>query len=114
MDIFAIICSDGALTSRADIAQCQNEKWIPIAVINDGGKITVILFYDLQVAMKFIKRNFSKDWTRGIINLSDDQLEWMRDQGWEVKVLTYPQLLKDKLGYAILEFQSEVNVTIKG
>ena len=114
MDVFAVICSDGAIANRDDVNQCQREKWLPIAATVSGDKTTVILFYDLQVAVKFIKRNFPKEWTRGIINLTNSQLEWMRDQGWEVKVLTYPQLLKDTLGYTILEFQSEMDMKVRG
>ena len=39
MDIFAVICSDGALTDRTDVNQCQNERWMPVATINDGDKV---------------------------------------------------------------------------
>lgn len=116
MDVFAVICSDGAITNRDDVKQCQNEKWMPVATISKDGKITVLLFYDYQVAAKFIKRNYPRDWTRGIINLTEDNLKWMRDQGWESKVLSYPQLLKDApgFGYEILQFQSEMDVVIRG
>lgn len=116
MDVFAVLCSDGAITSRDDVKQCEREKWLPVASLNKDGKVTVLLFYDLQVAVKFIKRNYSKEWTRGIINLTTTQLEWMSSQGWEYKVLTYPQMLKDlpEFGYSILEFQDEMDIKIRG
>lgn len=116
MDIFAVLCSDGAIVNCDDVKQCEKEKWLPVAAIIEGNKTTVLLFCDLQVAVKFIKRNYSKDWTRGIINLTTTQLKWMNDQGWESRVLTFPQILKDipGFGYAILEFQDEMDIKIRG
>lgn len=116
MEVYAVICSDGAITNRDDVKQCQHERWMPIATITQDGKVTVLLFYDYKIAAQFIKRNYPSDWTRGIISLTTDELKWMQDQGWGNKILSYPQRLKDTpgFGYEVLQFQSDMDIKIRG
>lgn len=107
-DIFAILCPDGAL-GYGDMKQCCNEKWVPIATFQEGDQITALCFTEHETARKFIKRNYPKDWVRGVIALSKGELEWMYKKGWNIRILTYPNLYKDLkgFGFEVLEFQTQ-------
>lgn len=115
MDLFAVFCPDGTLKLK-DMNRCQAEKWIPIATITVKNKINALIFSDVKVARNFIRRNYPKDWLRGLIVLSTKQLEWMRDKNWEVRYMTYPNILKDTpgFGYEVIEFDVEPDLCIRG
>jgi hypothetical protein len=114
-DIFVVLCPDGCLTYD-DMKMCQEEKWVPIAVIKKEGKVTVPCFHDPELARKFGKRNYPKDWLAGVIALSLAEIKWMLEvKGWVLQVYTYPNLCKDLegFGYEILEFQSQPDLFMK-
>jgi len=113
MDVYAIFCPDGAL-SFDDMEQCQREKWVPIATLTVDNKIHALIFNDPKIAQTFIRRNYPKNWIRGLIALSNKELQWMQGKGWEIKCMTYPNILKDTAGFGfeILEFQTEPTLKI--
>ena len=107
-DIFVVFCPDGCL-KLADMPQCKNEKWVPIASLKQGEQVNVFCFTDAETARKFGKRNYPKDWTKGVIALSKLEVEWIVAKGWKFMLLNFPRLFKDieGFGYEILEFQTE-------
>jgi len=112
-NVYVVICSDGAL-KFSDMKQCQDEKWLPISVFYKENDIHVIAFTDPLVGKRFIKRNYPKNWLVGVIALSEMEIDWLKEKGWKLELFSYPNLLHGrKLGYEILEFQSNPELLLK-
>ena len=78
--MIAIIYTDGVIKCDDLKNECQQQKWIPITVYRDkNDNITVICFEDVKIAKQFAKRNFPKEWIKGAISLTDDDIESIKN-----------------------------------
>lgn len=112
--MWLLLWSDGALQIKDLHEQCRKEKWIPIAVYKQAGETHVIAFHHEDVAIRFVKRNFPKDWVRGGIQASDHEIEWIKEKGWKLEIFDWPRYImgrKDmEVGYEVIEFHTEPDV----
>lgn len=110
--MIALIYSDGSISPTDLKKECQNQKWIPLAVVKDKvEQIFVICFNSQDIARKFSKRNFPKNWIQGSIKLSDADLNFIDKKKWKIKILDFPRLLNSHpeytLSFEILDFYEE-------
>lgn len=109
--MLAIICTDGQMQIADIRKECKSEKWIPIFVYKTSEETVIPVFHDNFVAKSFIKRNLPNDWVRGAIILTDEDIAWIKDKGWKIREMTYPNKLtglKDiQMTFEILELRSE-------
>lgn len=118
--MFAVLCSDGAIKPDDITGQIREEQWVPLAVTkprNDPEATpTLLLFADREIARKFAIRNFPKDWMVSVVELADDDHQWIKDRGWKIENMTYPRIMNThpdyELTYAVLEFASKPDVGI--
>lgn len=118
--MFAVLCSDGVIKPEDIVGQIREEQWVPLAVTkprNDpDGKPTLLLFNEMLVAKKFAIRNFPKEWMVSTVTLADDDLQWIKDRGWNIEMVSYPRLMNShpdyKLTYEVLEFSSKPDVGV--
>lgn len=112
--MIAILCTEGQMTHTEVRAECTAGKWVPILVYRQGEITTVPLFHSNRVAYSFVKRNLPADWLRGGIDLTDRDVEWIKQQGWQIEVLSFPRKMKDLtdlvFGFEILEFDEAPEV----
>jgi hypothetical protein len=118
--MFAVLCSDGAITPEHIVGQLRDEQWVPLAVTKprniENPTPTLLTFNNQEIAKKFARRNFPKDWLVSVVQLADDDQEWIKEKGWLIKNLTYPQLMNThpdyELTYEILTFKTRPDVGI--
>ena len=109
----AILHTDGVLKYEEIADGCRREKWIPLLVYRPRGKLneppTVIIFETQDIARRFTLRNTPKGHLRGGINLTPQDMDWIKKQGWKVEFLNWPRLMTNlpdiELGFEVLEFQ---------
>lgn len=116
--MYAVLCSDGLIDANAVLKECRVQKWAPIVAYRKNDtpdKAVIPVFDDPNTAQKFAKRNLPSEWLRGAVFLIPPNLEWIKNQGWEVERMTFPKLVKDlplTLGFEILEFIEQPEVFI--
>lgn len=106
--MWAVLCTDGQMNISAFHNECVPEKWVPIFVykINPEDNPIVPLFYDELTTRKFAKRNTPKKWMRGGVELTDQDIEWIKEKGWIIKEMNYPHKVDNFIcGFEILEFE---------
>ena len=105
--MIAILCTDGQMKLDEVRNECVPGKWVPLFVfrVNPSDPPTVPIFQEEKTARQFIKRNLPKGWMHGGAELTDRDIQWMKDKGWILREMDYPHLVKDYLiGLEILEF----------
>lgn len=120
--MFAVICSDGAIKPEDIAGQLREEQWVPLAVLkpraDPSGTPTLLLFNSAKDAHKFSLKNFPEDWFISIVELADDDHQWIKDRGWNVEVQSYPRTRNNHaehlLTYEVLEFKTKPDVMIRG
>lgn len=118
--MFAVLCSDGAITADDVTGACRREQWVPLAVTRPRGQPeatpTLLLFDTQQIARKFAIKNFPKEWLVSVVQLADEDYEWIKERGWNIEKIQYPRTMNShpdyELGYAILEFRTHPDVGI--
>lgn len=122
MSHFAVLCSDGVIKPEDIVGELREEQWVPLAVTKPRGvenaAPTLLLFNDQETAKKFAIKNFPKDWLVSVVQLADDDHDWIKDRGWLTEVVTYPRIMNShpdyELTYEVLEFQTKPDVTVRG
>jgi len=64
-----------------------------------NGNTTLPLFYNKDVAHKFMKRNLPPDVTKGILILEDEGE--LRNKGWDIRFFAWPNKFVDHPKYKI-------------
>lgn len=111
--MFAILCTDGQMNLEEVRNECQPGQWVPLFTYTEGDDPTPIipLFHDQKTAKSFIKRNLPKDWLHGGVQLTDEDIAWIKNKGWRIREMTYPNRLTDlkhiTFGMEILEFSTK-------
>jgi hypothetical protein len=120
LDMFAVLCSDGAITVEDVTGACRREQWVPLAVTRPRGQPeanpTLLLFDNERTARKFAMKNFPKDWLVSVVQLADADHEWVKNRGWLTEKIDYPRTMNShpdyELTYAVLEFRNVPDVGI--
>lgn len=109
--MIAILCTEGRMKYQEIKEECPSGKWAPIFCYIEDSKTKVPVFFEEQVAIAFVRRNLPKDWVKGAVILTDRDLEWIKNKGWEIRQMSYPNKLKDikniKFDLEILEFEEQ-------
>lgn len=106
--MFAVLCTDGELDLNAVRNECVPGKWVPVFVykVNADDSPIVPVFRDAITAKKFAKRNLPKNWMLGAVELTDRDIEWIKEKEWIIKEMTYPHKVDNyHCGFEILEFE---------
>lgn len=114
----AILNTDGELQLTDIEKGCRDKKWIPLLVHRPRGEPdaipTVILFETSEVARRFSLRNTPKGHLRGGVNLTPQDMEWIKKKGWKTEFIYWPKLMTNlpevELGFEVLEFQQTPEV----
>lgn len=106
--MFAIVATDGELTSKNIKEECVNEKWISIASYKRNNKTIVPVFIIEKDAIAFFKRNLPKKWIKGTVNLTSLEVDWMLKKGWEMEEMKFPKKISN-LEVEILELAHKPN-----
>jgi hypothetical protein len=116
--LIAILCTEGQMDQTEVHKECKAGKWAPIFVWREGDKTIVPLFHDAKNSKSFIRRNLPADWPKGGVVLTEDDVKNMRDNGWEVREMTFPNIIKDlpgiTFGMEILEFDALDVFSVRG
>ncbi|MEI8270787.1 MAG: hypothetical protein WCG45_05470 [bacterium] len=107
--MFAIVATDGELTSKNIKEECVNEKWISIASYKEDNNTIIPVFYNEKDAMSFFARNLPKNWIKGTVNLTSLEIDWIKNKGWEIEEMKFPKKMKIKFEVEILELANTPN-----
>lgn len=112
---YAVFYTAGDLNHHDMIQECHPEGWSPILILRgNDGKIYVPLFHNYNLAIKFIKKNIDKDQFRGVIRLTEENLEIFSQKGWTVLWHDYPKLYRDRtdltIDIEVIELQFTLSV----
>lgn len=109
--MIAILCTEGRMKYHEIKEECPSGQWVPIFCYKENSKSIIPIFSDENVALAFVRRNLPKDWVKGAVLLTDRDLEWIKNKGWEIRKMNYPNKLKDlkniKFDLEILEFEEQ-------
>lgn len=111
--MIAILCTDGQLKLSEIKNECQNEQWVPIFTYTQDDDPTPIVpvFSNQNVAKSFIKRNLPKDWLHGGVDLCPEYIEKMKEKGWRIREMSFPNKLKGlknvKFGLEVFELDEK-------
>jgi hypothetical protein len=104
---YALLRTEGQISVQAISNECGFEGWVPITVRRVPGRPPIVIAFRSQVlAEKFAKRNQHKSWPIAGINLTEDTLDRIRANGWEIEYLDFPRKMTNELGFEVLEFES--------
>ena len=99
------------MTSREVLQECCKEGWIPLIVWDNEDGVTIIpSFSSEQLCVNWLKRNLPKEWVKGAVTLSQDDLIKMRDElGWMTMEFEWPRKMKElvELRTEVYEFAGE-------
>lgn len=97
--------------------ECSSGRWAPIFCYRENSKTVIPIFSDENIAIAFVRRNLPKDWVKGAVVLTNRDLDWMVEKGWQIKEMIYPNKLKDikniKFDLEILEFEETPDFFVK-
>ncbi len=118
--MFAVLCSDGAIKPEDIVGQLRDEQWVPLAVTrprNDPKGIpTLLMFNDAETARKFAVKNYPADWMISVVELADDDFQWIGQRGWKIETVSYPRQMNShpdyELTYEVLNFQTKPDTKI--
>ena len=117
MSNIVIVYTDGEMKANDIKRECCSGKWSPIFCYRQGSKTTIPLFSDQRIALNFIKRNLLRHWDRGGTIITDKDIEFIENKGWEIRRMDYPNKLKDlpdvKFDFEILEFDERPDFKIQ-
>lgn len=105
--MLAVLYTDGELNLNEIRNECVPGKWVPIFVYRMSPESNPIIpvFRDCEITKKFAKRNLPSNWPCGGIELTDQEVEWMKNKGWSLKEMSYPHRVDNYIcGFEILEF----------
>ena len=102
MRSYAVLYNDGNLKASDFKFECQRDGWVPILVLRDkDDKIMVPMFRNVEVAHKFMKRNISKDVVSGLVTLVEEDVDNMKEKGWDIEYLSFPRRFTNHPDYTI-------------
>lgn len=79
----------------ADIKkECQNEKWIPIACLENPQNKTIFVFDSIEIAKNFARRNFGKSNLIGLILLHEIEINKLKND-YILEELSWPKKIKN-------------------
>jgi hypothetical protein len=102
-------CTEGHMNAFDVKHECGKEGWVPLVVLKIEGRIILPNFTSNQICKKFCERNLSKKWFFGGVTLTDEDIESIKNKGWEFQSFDFPRLVKDRysIEVEIHEFASE-------
>lgn len=113
--MICILFTDGVLKLHEIADECKKGKWVPVCVYREKSVVdgipTVIGFNDQETAKKFAKRNLPKEWLRGGVELTKQDMQWIKDKGWNIEVFTFPKLMTShplyEISFEVIELSDE-------
>ncbi|RTK94355.1 MAG: hypothetical protein EKK64_08570 [Neisseriaceae bacterium] len=87
--MFAVVATDGELTSKNIKEECVREKWISIVSYKNNNKTTIPVFFNEKDVISFFKRNLPKNWIKGSVNLTELEIDWMLKKGWQIEEMRF-------------------------
>jgi hypothetical protein len=96
--MFVVFCNGGAVTIDELHGQLRDEQWVPVLVKKPKGQeepVTLLSFQDPATIAKFIKLNVKlglipKDWNYGYVFLPPQEVDLIRQRGWQIDKLMGP------------------------
>jgi len=111
IEMHAVICTDGDVTANQLINECAKEQWIPVFAYYEDDVPVIVTFEFASMAKKFIDRNFPREWTKGTLSFSQNDIRNILDKGWKIDKLNWPKKLLGKpglrTGFEIIELNEQ-------
>jgi hypothetical protein len=102
MRSYAVLYNDGNLKAQDFRLECKTDGWVPILILRDNeDKITVPMFYNPKTAHKFMRRNISRDIVSGLVTLVEEDVDNMKEKGWDIEYLSFPRRFTNHPDYTI-------------
>ena len=99
--MLAILCTDGQLELSHLVKECLNEHWAPVLAYQDGSRTVIPVFHDSKTAQAFIRRNLPKEWVRGGIFLTENDVLSMKEKGWHLQEMSFPRKMSDLVKFSL-------------
>lgn len=111
-DVWIVFSTQGEMTYEEVVKECGKAGWAPVLSWKEGDKVIIPCFTSQEMAVKFCKRNIAKGILWGSISPIIEDLRWMQEQGWELRLFTYPNRVADRveLDVVILTFHTTPDI----
>lgn len=106
---WTVMYTQGMMTKRNIIDECHRQGWAPFLAFKEGETFIVPVFAKDDVARRFAKRNIPKDHLWGLVAPTDEEWNFIRERGWELREFSYPHRLEAALDVVIVEFHAKPN-----
>ena len=103
-------CTEGQMNSQDVRRECGKDGWVPLVILkNNEGKVILPTFASNQICKKFCERNLPKKWLFGGVTLAEEDIESIKNKGWEFQYFDFPKLIKNyySIEIEIYEFAAE-------
>lgn len=117
---FSMVClffENEELHIRKIREECVNEKLVPLVCISevDSQKKEIVCFYNSNVAIDFIRRNYKRKDCVGVVTVSEKDKEKIKAKGFGLSFYEWPNKIdinKNKLTIEIFELGEEPHILI--
>lgn len=89
-----ILNSENELFLQEIKNECQKEKWIPAACLEQENNKTILFFNNIETTRDFIKRNFNKKDLVGVVLLSEEETIKIKNN-YEFLELDWPKKINN-------------------
>ena len=111
--MFAVVSTDGQMTFNDLEKECVSGKWIPLCVLKNKktGEIMLPVFNLKDICYRFIVRNIPKNWQKGCVELTAEDMQTINLKKWKLCLLDFPRKFEDhpeyEMVFEIHEFSEE-------
>jgi hypothetical protein len=84
-------------------AECQKQKWVPVACLEILNKKTILFFNSVDTARNFLRRNFNKSTFVGLIILGENDIKNIKDN-YYFQELSWPKKMNN-ISFEIIELE---------
>lgn len=88
--MFFAVSSDGQMSRVEMLTELSEARICPVMTYREEGIQVVPIFAEQELAYKFAKRNTPQKYSIGTMAADESDLQSMRDAGFEVRTLTWP------------------------
>ena len=89
----------GEMSIAETCKEFPRDTAVPLLVCVQGERRFIPAFHAPETCRNFCRRNFPKEWVSGQVILPDEDVETLKQSGFEIEVFGFPKLLKDRVTF---------------
>lgn len=113
--LYALVCTEGHMRLHEVRDECVAQKWAPLVIYREEGRIKLPVFPTTQTARRFAQRNFPREWLTGALGLNRQDYDIFARKEIICTTFDFPKYMKDRVTFdiEIHEFDYETDVEVQ-